>query len=200
MRDERVDATAVVWVGLGWLAVAIAVSAAGLVERLRPPAPPLAVTALTVLTLVAVAIFAPLRRWVMAVDVRALVALHLTRLVAGSYFLVLYAQGAMPYAFAVPGGIGDILVALLALGLLVAVTPASATGRRLYVVWNVLGLIDIVFVVVTAGRIGAQDPGALLVLLQLPLSLLPTFLVPLIIASHLILFRRLARPTGVLRA
>ena len=59
---------------------------------------------------------------------------------------------------------------------------------------NVLGLIDILFVVATATRIALGDPGALAPLLRLPLSVLPTWLVPLIIASHVILAVRLMRP------
>jgi hypothetical protein len=48
-------------------------------------------------------------------------------------------------------------------------------------------------VVVTAARLGLADPASMAALLRLPLSLLPTFLVPLIIASHVILGLRLWR-------
>jgi len=61
----------------------------------------------------------------------------------------------------------------------------------------VLGLADILFVVVTAARLGVADPESMAALLRLPLSLLPTFLVPLIIASHVVLGVRLARGSGV---
>src|SRR5437868_628776 len=75
----------------------------------------------------------PVRRWAVGVDVRALVALHVTRLVAGGYFLVVYYRdGQLPYAFAVPGGSGDMLVALLAVALLVTTSPRTARGRWLY--------------------------------------------------------------------
>ena len=40
-------------------------------------------------------------------DLRLLVLYHLTRFV-GVWFLVLYSRGELPYAFAVPGGWGDI--------------------------------------------------------------------------------------------
>ena len=51
--------------------------------------------------------------------------------------------------------------------------------------------------VATAARLAAADPGSMVALLRLPLSLLPTFLVPLIIASHVILGVRLTRRNTV---
>jgi hypothetical protein len=58
---------------------------------------------------------------------------------------------------------------------------------------DTLGLIDILFVVATATRLAVADPDSLNALLRLPLSLLPTFLVPLIIAGHVFVFWRLTR-------
>jgi hypothetical protein len=60
----------------------------------------------------------------------------------------------------------------------------------------VLGLADILFVVATAARLALADPASMAALLRLPLSLLPTFLVPLIIASHVVLGVRLALTAG----
>ena len=56
-----------------------------------------------------------------------------------------------------------------------------------------LGLLDILFVVATAARVGTADPESMRALLVLPLSVLPTFLVPLIIASHVAIAVRLMR-------
>jgi hypothetical protein len=195
MRDDGHGATTVIVLAGAWLAVATAAPALGYTQALRPPAPQAIVGTLTLLSLLAVAVLPPLRRWARAVDLRVLVALHVTRLLAGAYFLVLYRRGELPYAFAVPGGLGDMLVGLLAIALLVGVRPDTVGGRRLYSAWNLLGLVDILFVVATATRIGVADPGALQPLLELPLSLLPTWLVPLIIASHALIVWRLARPT-----
>ena len=163
-------------------------------QRLQPPAPQLVLIALT-LTLLGLLFFVrSVRAWATAVDVRLLVAFHLTRFV-GIYFLILYQRGELPYAFAVPGGWGDITVASCALLLLVAGPP---TGRRrwAYLVWNMVGLLDILFVVATAALLAKEDSQSMAALLRLPLSLLPTFLVPIIIASHIWLFKRLLLGTS----
>ena len=96
-----------------------------------------------------------------------------------------------------PPGWGDIVVAVLALAVLGAMRTEFA--KTLLLIWNTIGLIDIVFVVFSALRFGLQDWQSMHALRELPLSLLPTFLVPLIIASHLLIFVRLARAGTNLR-
>jgi hypothetical protein len=148
---------------------------------------------LTILLLTAFATLPRLRHWLQALDLRWMVAVHLTRFV-GFYFLYLYYRyDALPRAFAVPGGWGDIIVAALALALLVAARRLEPR-HRLVGLWNALGLIDILFVVATAARLAFADPESLNALLHLPLSLLVTFRVPLIIAGHVVVFWRLAMP------
>jgi hypothetical protein len=125
------------------------------------------------------------------VDLRALVLFHLTRFV-GFYFLALHARGELPWAFAVPGGWGDIVVAAAALVLVLAARPDTPSGRRAYLAWNVVGLADILGVVLTAARLAFTDPVSMQALLHLPLSLLLTFVVPIIVATHVWMLRRLA--------
>jgi hypothetical protein len=177
----------VVVIGLIWLLLA---TGAGMVSTLPASAPPFAVFGLTAAVLAAGWLLGGFRAWLVAIDERWLVGLHLTRFV-GADFLYLYARGELPYAFAVPGGLGDIAVASLAALLLLWGAPRDARRRAAYLAWNALGLVDILFVVVTAARLGLANPASMAPLLRLPLSLLPTFLVPLIIASHVILGLRL---------
>src|SRR5262249_4390061 len=105
---------------------------------------------------------------------------------------------ALPRAFAVPGGWGDVVVATLALALLI-VGGALDRRPRLVGAWNALGLLDILFVVATAARLALADSDSMNALLRLPLSLLVTFLVPIIIADHLGVFWRVGTPAQVSR-
>jgi hypothetical protein len=185
------DTALVLAVGGAWLLAACLVGGSETFARLRPPAPQLALVGITAAVLVAERFWRPLRRFVERVDLRALVLFHLTRFV-GFYFLALHARGKLPWAFAVPGGWGDIAVATAA-GLLVLVArPSTSGGRRAYLAWNVAGLVDILGVVLTAARLAFVDPASMQALLHLPLSLLLTFVVPIIIATHVWMLGRLA--------
>ena len=173
-----------------WFVVAVAAGATSRIAALRPPIPQVIIVGLTILLLGLERRSGWMRASVAAVSTRGLVALHPTRFV-GIVFLLLGQRGALPDAFAVPAGWGDIAVASLAAVLLLRGGAPDGRRRRRYQLWNTLGLVDLVFVVVTAARLAMTEPGSMSALLRLPLSLVPTFLVPLLLASHVWLFRRL---------
>ena len=179
--------------GLLWLFSALAVGKLQLLQRLPAPLIPALVLGLTLLLLAAHHVSSTLRTWVDGLDLRVLVMLHVTRLV-GFYFLMLEARGGLPAVF-FQAGVGDITVALLALAVvLVPLTPARRL--RAVTIWNVIGLVDILLVIFSAARLALTQPQAVRPFTELPLSLLPTLLVPLIIATHIIIFMRIRRLTG----
>ena len=184
----RIFVRLVLWT---WFLAALVVGRLELLARLPALAPPIILVVLTALLLTACFGIAAVRTWILALDLRALVLLHVTRFV-GFYFLFLYQRGALPYAFAVPAGWGDIIVASLAVGV-VFLPLGEKLRHHVCFIWNTIGLVDILFVVVTAARIGFSHPWQLRALQVLPLSVLPTFLVPLIIATHVLIYVRLMR-------
>jgi hypothetical protein len=139
---------------------------------------PKAILAAIVLLVLLFAISRQFRYWAFRVDVRWLISFHLVRLV-GVYFLYLYAQHELPFRFAVWGGTGDIIVAMLAL-----IVLRFASFQPGLIVWNVLGLVDIVAVAVTAAHSEITVPGSMHQLDRFPLILLPICVVPVAITTH----------------
>src|SRR5437870_2710294 len=88
-----------------WLVLAVSIGLSGLFGNASAPAVAATVWGLTGFALLLCRIIPTLRSWTRTVDLRWLVALHLTRFV-GVYFLMLGNVGALPQAFAKPAGIG----------------------------------------------------------------------------------------------
>ncbi len=181
-------------VGFAWFVLAVIAGASGVLASMAPPRPQFLLLGLTVGLIAAGVLVPSFRAWLAQVHLRTVIAVHVTRFI-GIYFLMLYARGLLPFQFAVVGGWGDIAIAATALLWLVVATEPEAHATLLWV-WNLSGLIDIALVVITAARLGMADPASMAPLRTLPLSLLPTFLVPLIIGSHVLIFWRLRRASS----
>lgn len=172
-----------------WFVIACIAGYTGAVKNVLPPL----IIFTIVVVLILMSVFAgSFRSWVCSIPLNNLVAIHLTRFV-GFYFLYLYGKGVLPYEFAVYGGWGDIAVAALALTLIVLSADGVVKSPVYYFLWNMFGLIDILFVVGIAAKLFFANPENMAELIRLPLSLLPTFLVPIIIFSHLVIFYRLKK-------
>lgn len=178
-----------------WGLAAVAVTSSGVLADVPRPALPAAIAVLSVAA-VAVCLGVPkLRWWLRHAAPRWLIAVHVVRFV-GVYFLWLAARERLPAAF-VAAGWADIAVAAWAVLLL-----ATGLGRSKVslLAWNIVGLIDILLVVGAAARLALRAPESLVELTHLPLGLLPTFIVPMIIASHVLLFVQLAARREAVRA
>ena len=187
MSNNTYNAAVVIWFILAFIA--------GYTGVLNKVLPPLIIFGI-VAVLVIASLFVPsFRAWVCSISLNSLIAIHLTRFV-GFYFLYLYGMGLLPYEFAVYGGWGDIVIAALAVILLVLSAENVVKSPAYFFFWNMAGLIDILFVVGTAARLYFANPESMSELTHLPLSLLPTFLVPIIIFSHLVIFYRLRKKSS----
>jgi len=129
------------------------------------------------------------RQFVSSLDLRALTAAQTMRVV-GIVFVILYLLGALPGAFANPAGWGDFAIGITAP--LVAWLWKPPFPTKTFVVWNLLGVLDLVSAV-TLGVLSSPSPAGVLagdvttrLMGQFPLSLIPTFAVPLLLIFHLI--------------
>jgi hypothetical protein len=174
-----------------WLVLAIAAGATGFLLRLPFPGPQIIILSLVVVTLAAGIVPSRLRAWIDALPLPVLIGVNATRFI-GIAFLVLAAQGQLNPVFAARAGWGDIAVAVAAIVFLMAGGALTPGRRLLYHVWNAFGFLDLVVAVgtATAVTLNGATPGVAPVL-TLPLSIVPTFFVPLFLANHVFIFRRL---------
>lgn len=187
-KVDPVAGTTVATIFAGWFLLALFVGETELLGLLPGRGVQGVLLTITMVLLVSVFAVNGFRAWVENLDLRMLIAVHLARFV-GIWFLVLHERGELAGEFAVKAGWGDIIVAAGAVGLLCI--PGMIRRRGVVLGWNLVGLADILMVIGTAGKLMAEDPFSLEPLLRLPLSFLPTLVVPLIISTHVIIFVRL---------
>jgi hypothetical protein len=114
-------------------------------------------------------------------------------------FLILYAAGKLPGLFALPAGLGDVLVGVLAPVVAIAYRRGPVENANLVSVWNLFGLADLV-VAVTTGFFSSPSSFQLFafdlpneLVSRFPLVLIPVFLVPLSVLLHLASLAKLHR-------
>jgi hypothetical protein len=208
-RTDRRDLSSLLTVVLAaWLLGVLVAGIAGVFES-GPTSPPLAVLmAVAAPPLLFAAAYRASRRFrdfVLAIDLRLLTAIQGWR-VLGGMFLVLYAFDLLPGAFAWPAGAGDMAVGLAAPFVLLAIVRRSPTWRRQVALLNIAGLVDFVAAIGTGvltsnNAVGVLSDGAARASLgSLPLSLIPTFAVPLWTIFHIVSLLQLGRITRTLSA
>lgn len=172
-----------------WFVTAALVVATGSFAQVTVP-PPAIIVMLATVTVLWGMLWPGARTWIQTVDLRYLFAVHFVRFV-GAAFLVLVSRGVLAREF-VPIGWGDTIAAIGAVALFVS-RPRLSTrvGWWCVLVWNCIGFGDMLMLIVTGVRLGSVAPEKFALFLQLPFGLLPTFFVPLIIASHMFIFMRL---------
>ena len=128
---------------------------------------------------------AKFREFVLSLNPRALTFIQAWRIL-GIIFVILEARGVLPAIFALPAGYGD--MAIGATAPFVAWKLVSPSHRSTFILWQFLGIADLVTAVTlgtTARLLVAQDVP-MTAMTVLSLSLIPTFIVPLLLIFHVI--------------
>jgi hypothetical protein len=179
-----------------WLGAVVLLSATGQFFT-EVGQPPLALLTAVLLPIgvfgLAYASSAAVRDFVRASDPAFLTTLQSWRILGGT-FLVLFTFGMLPAAFALPAGLGDVAIGVTAPFIARAmVERGPARAGRLFVVWQLLGILDLVVAVGVGASLrtfpglteATANSGQMVTLSQLPLSLIPGFAVPLFVILHL---------------
>jgi hypothetical protein len=191
----------VAWMVATWLLAGVGVFQPGL----RIPFLPLAIILPLIVGFLVLRGEGRIRAAIDAVPPAWLVGLQAYRVLGGN-FIVLWAFGAIPGVFALPAGLGDMAVGILALPAAIAVASGTQSGRAAAVAWNLLGIADLT-IAVTLGALTAPGPLQALALDHpnllvgaYPTVMTPAFAVPLSLILHglsLRQLRRLAASDGV---
>jgi hypothetical protein len=181
-----------------WFLLAVAGSLLGVFDSEPRPPLPLGLAAVVPVALFAVSYLTSVRfrELVWSLDLR-LLTLAQTWRVGGIVFLILYQRGALPGAFAIPAGWGDFAIGITAP--IVAWYWRRPFPTKTFIVWNLLGCLDLVLAM-TLGVLASRTPIGVLagdvttrLMGQFPLSLIPTFFVPLLLILHLISLSRVRK-------
>lgn len=125
------------------------------------------------------------RQFLLSLDPRMMTFVQSWRF-AGIAFVVAAAYGILPRFFAWPAGWGDMLIGLTAP--FAAASLASANHRRRFILWQLLGIADLVNAMALGTLAGFIDPHGIPTspMTVLPLSFIPTFGVPLFLILHVV--------------
>ncbi len=157
-----------------------------------------AVVAPVLVGLIAYARSRPVRATGFSVPLAVLVGIHAGRLLGG-FFVALYEAGRLPPTFALTAGWGDVLIGAAAAPLAWMIHRGAPGWRTLALIWNTAGLLDLL-TAVSLG-VGSAPDSPLRFLFEspnsgavatLPWVMIPGFLVPLYLLTHLTVFVRLA--------
>ena len=188
---------------IGWLAVAQYLGAANtyLATIENPTAVPTILFGLLIpLAVAAIALWQleSIARLVSAIPLHWLVAAQVYR-VAGGIFLVLWADGRMPWQFALPAGIGDVATGIVAVVVATQLARNAVGAHRATYVWCLFGIADLVVAITMGAMTSPGRPHLLafdapnLLISSYPLVMIPTFGVPLALMLHGLVLLRLRR-------
>ena len=111
--------------------------------------------------------------------------------IGGIAFLWGMTQGILDPAFAIPAGVGDLLIGLTAIPFAIFLWKGYSWSKYALIVWSVLGIADLVNAI-TLGRITSPDFSNS-TMATFPWVLVPTVGVPLGLALHGVTLYRLRK-------
>jgi hypothetical protein len=178
-----------------WFVFSLVASALNLYTNApnQPPLP-MGLAAVTPIVLFLAWFFssAEFRQFALSLSPRTLTVIQSWR-IEGFTFLALAAYGILPGLFALPAGWGDMFIGVTAP--FVALALAAPGHRKSFIFWQIMGITDLVTAVSLGTLASVLNPhgigaGAMT---MLPMSLIPTFEVPLFLILHIICIAQAVR-------
>jgi len=179
----------IVWLAISITASTLSIFHAGSKYAVFPPIPlGLAVLLPIAFFLLWFAVSRRFRQFALSLNPTVLTIAQTWR-IGGIIFVTLQVFHILPAVFAQPAGWGDFSIGLTAP--FVALYLARPRHKNTFIAWNIAGMIDLVNAI-TLGVLASTAVGVLRpsvstdAMTMLPLSLIPTFVVPLLLIVHII--------------
>jgi hypothetical protein len=143
------------------------------------------------------------RRAIERIPLQWLIGVQFYRVLGGAVFLIGYAQDELPGEFALPAGIGDVIIGVTAVGVAYLVAAYGVERMRNVVLgWCALGIADLVVAIGTGflsspsilQQLALDEPNSAIT--RYPFVLIPTFLVPISIVLHVYVIARVRAGTA----
>ncbi len=189
---------------IAWLSIAQYLGSANAYFAATDTAVPTLLLGLTIPLMIAAAglwLSGAAANLVAAIPLPWIVAAQVYR-VGGGIFLVLWADGRLPWQFALPAGIGDVATGILAVVVAARLAQNPAGARSAVYAWCLFGIADLIVAVMMGAMTSPGRPHLLafeapnLLITSWPLVMIPTFAVPLALMLHGIVLWRLRRETA----
>jgi hypothetical protein len=189
-----------------WIGIAAATAHAGVFATAAGPLALLLLFGLPLGLTATLALFVPaVRASLLAVPMRLLIGVNVLR-TGGALFLFLAAAGRLAGPFPYSAGWGDIITGVLAVPVAMLAARGVGAHARAIWAWNAFGTLDLVLAVIFGVLSQNGSPIQLIhagvgthTIVELPWSMVPTFLVPAFLISHGIIFAQLRRLPTVRR-
>lgn len=137
------------------------------------------------------------KTWIDGIDLKTLTYFHSIRIPVEIVLALLFHQGVMSVYITYEGTNFDILSGISAPIVAYLAFRAGVPNKKLLLGWNILGLLLLLNVVITAifaipspfQKLAFDQPN--IAVLHFPFNLLPTVIVPIVLFGHLVAIRRL---------
>ena len=200
-KDVKQSQQIMLWFVVAWFIGSIIFSLLGLFDQ--PNAPPtffgLFLVGPPLVFFTVYSLSKRVREALFALPLWAITATHSLRFVAGIPFVIGALTRELPPQFGWPAGVGDMISAIVSIPLAISLYQNRySQGLRIrFIAWNIFGLIDL-FSAITLGLLYSVSVVGFLstpvsntrALSFLPMSLIPTFYVPILLLLHFLALRR----------
>ncbi len=176
-----------------WLCVVAIVGLTGVYDGAQPQAIGLTIASGTILILLLNRFNKTFRERFDSISIEQFICWHAIRAPIGAAFLAMASEGLLPELFANRAGYGDLFAAFSGLAVIAYVTLMKSNRWcvTVLIIWNIVGLIDLFSAVGTGIYCETTAATSMTWIVRLPLLLVPTFILPVLFSTHIIMLKRL---------